>query len=74
MNTLRLENINLHAPYRVLQDPERHNNFYFVSDSGASSRGDRYLSHSSRHTQVPVPATTVLQKNAQKRINLEKNE
>ena len=22
-----------------------------------SSRGDRYLSHSSRHTQVPVPAT-----------------
>ena len=23
-----------------------------------SSRGDRYLSHSSRHTQVPVPATT----------------
>ena len=25
---------------------------------GDSSRGDRYLSHSSRHTQVPVPATT----------------
>ena len=24
------------------------------------SRGDRYLSHSSRHTQVPVPATTSL--------------
>lgn len=24
MNTLRLENINLHAPYRVMQDPERH--------------------------------------------------
>ena len=21
------------------------------------SRGDRYLSHNSRHTQVPVPAT-----------------
>ena len=35
MITLRLENINLHAPYRVMQDPERHNNFYFVSDSGA---------------------------------------
>ena len=34
MNTLRLENINLHAPYKVLQDPVRHNNFYFVSDSG----------------------------------------
>ena len=26
----------------------------------ATSRGDRYLSHSSRHTQVPVPATTTL--------------
>ena len=25
MNTLRLENINLHAPYRVMQDPERDN-------------------------------------------------
>ena len=25
MNTLRLENINLHAPYKVMQDPERHN-------------------------------------------------
>ena len=24
-----------------------------------SSRGDRYLSHSSRHTQVPVPLTKV---------------
>ena len=34
MNTLRLENINLHAPYKVMQDPERLNNFYFVSDSG----------------------------------------
>lgn len=34
MNTLRLKNINLQAPYRVLQDPEKHNNFYFVSDSG----------------------------------------
>ncbi|MCR5239125.1 MAG: hypothetical protein K6E15_03020 [Prevotella sp.] len=22
MNTLRLENINLHAPYRVMQDPQ----------------------------------------------------
>ena len=35
MITLRLENINLHAPYRVMQDPEKNNNFYFVSDSGA---------------------------------------
>ena len=25
---------------------------------GLQHRGDRYLSHSSRHTQVPVPATT----------------
>ena len=23
-----------------------------------ASRGDRYLSHSNRHTQVPVPLTT----------------
>ena len=35
MNKLRLENINQHAPHRVMQDPVRHNNFYFVSDSGA---------------------------------------
>jgi len=35
MNTLRLENINLYAPYRVMQDPEKSNNYYFVSDSGA---------------------------------------
>ena len=35
MNTLRLEFINLHAPYRVMQDPEKNNNFYFVSDSDA---------------------------------------
>jgi hypothetical protein len=28
-------------------------------DVPESSRGDRYLSHSSRHTQVPVPATTM---------------
>ena len=26
---------------------------------GDYSRGDRYLSHSSRHTQVPVPATII---------------
>ena len=25
MNTLRLGNINLHAPYKVLQDPDKHN-------------------------------------------------
>ncbi len=34
MNTLRLDNINLHAPYKVMQDPVRHNNFYFDRDSG----------------------------------------
>ena len=27
--------------------------------SSLNSRGDRYLGHSSRHTQVPVPATSV---------------
>ena len=27
---------------------------------GIRSRGDRYLSHSSRHTQVPVPLTTFI--------------
>ena len=35
MNKLRLVSINLHAPYKVMQDPERDNNFYFVSESGA---------------------------------------
>lgn len=35
MKKLRLVNINLHAPYKVMQDPERDNNFYFVSDSGS---------------------------------------
>ena len=34
MKELRLKIINLHAPYMVMQDPEKHNNFYFVSDSG----------------------------------------
>ena len=29
-----------------------------MGNDGKSSRGDRYLSHRSRHTQVPVPATT----------------
>ena len=27
---------------------------------GLQHRGDRYLSHNSRHTQVPVPATTTI--------------
>ena len=27
--------------------------------NGEYSRGDRHLSHSSRHTQVPFPATTI---------------
>lgn len=34
MNSLRLVNINLHAPYRVMEDPQRPNNYYFVSDGG----------------------------------------
>ena len=46
MITLRLENINLHAPYRVMQDPEKHNNFYFVSDSGARFDIDFAVNHS----------------------------
>ena len=33
MQILRLNNINLHAPYKVMQDPEKEFNFYFVSDS-----------------------------------------
>ena len=34
MQILRLNNINLHAPYKVMQDPEKEFNFYFVSDAG----------------------------------------
>ena len=34
MQILRLNNINLHAPYKVMQDPEKEFNFYFVSDTG----------------------------------------
>ena len=29
-----------------------------INESTRGSRGDRYLSHRSRHTQVPVPATS----------------
>ena len=29
----------------------------FLLWMGESGRGDRYLGHSSRHTQVPVPVT-----------------
>ena len=32
-----------------------------MSSRGINSRGDRHLSHSSRHTQVPVPATISVQ-------------
>ena len=35
MNRLRLNIINLHAPYRVWQKPEKPNHYYFISDSGA---------------------------------------
>ena len=31
-------------------------------EAGADSRGVRYLGHSSRHTQVPVPATMLSQR------------
>ena len=32
--------------------------FNVIKHQSVSSRGDRYLSHRSRHTQVPVPATS----------------
>ena len=34
MNTLRLNVINLHAPYKVLQRSGKPNYYYFVSDAG----------------------------------------
>ena len=34
MNTLRLENINLHAPYKVWQDAENKSLYLFETDSG----------------------------------------
>ena len=34
MNSLRLVNINFHAPYRVMEDPEHPHKYYFVSDGG----------------------------------------
>ncbi len=40
---------------RFATDAKKMCNFLLVR---LCSRGDRYLSHSSRHTQVPVPATT----------------
>ena len=33
--------------------------FFLVENRCNFSHGDRYLSHSSRHTQVPVPATSI---------------
>ena len=54
MNTLRLENINLHAPYKVMQDPERHNNFYFVSDSGIPSGAYEFGITNRRHERSPL--------------------
>ena len=36
MQILRLNNINLHAPYKVMQDPEKEFNFYFVSSLSRS--------------------------------------
>lgn len=34
MNLLRLENINLQAPYKVLQREDRPQNYYFRTDFG----------------------------------------
>ena len=35
---------------------------------GLQHRGDRYLSHSSHHTQVSVPVTTFLSKEKEKNL------
>ena len=39
MNTLRLNIINLHAPYRVWQKSGKPDHYYFVSDSGVEFNG-----------------------------------
>ena len=44
MNTLRLNIINLHAPYRVWQKTGKPDHYYFVSDSGVEFNIDFKLS------------------------------
>ena len=45
MNTLRLNIINLHAPYRVWQKPSKPDHYYFVSDSGVEFNIDFKLDY-----------------------------
>jgi len=50
MNTLRLNIINLHAPYRVWQKSGKPDHYYFVSDSGVEFKQS--------WGQIPVPTAT----------------
>ena len=45
MNTLRLNIINLHAPYRVWQKAGKPDHYYFVSDSGVEFNIDFKLDY-----------------------------
>lgn len=45
MNTLRLNIINLHAPYRVWQKSGKPDHYYFVSDSGVEFNIDFKLDY-----------------------------
>ena len=45
MNTLRLNIINLHAPYRVWQKSGKPEHYYFVSDSGVEFNIDFKLDY-----------------------------
>ena len=41
----------------IYQTPDGKTQIDVRLEDETGSRGDRYLSHSSRHTQIPVPAT-----------------
>ena len=43
MNTLRLNVINLHAPYRVWQKSGKPDHYYFVSDSGVEFKSSHFV-------------------------------
>ena len=53
MKTLRLNIINLHAPYRVWQKSGKPDHY--------GSQRDRYLGMTAAMTQIPVPTTSVFQ-------------
>jgi hypothetical protein len=70
MNTLRLNIINLHAPYRVWQKSGKPDHYYFVSDSGVEFNIDFKLDYAfvpsgafefsitnERHGQSPLDTT-----------------